>query len=120
MSLKGGVALKQHQGIMITSPKKSRNENLFDGMTHSNADPLLPVPSLAKEKPIKKKQKGVGVTKDDIGVSDKALNEKKPKKLKSKASKESIGVHVNNGELSKVNSVPQPQNEVKENTINHD
>nr|GEW00384.1 zinc-finger domain of monoamine-oxidase A repressor R1 [Tanacetum cinerariifolium] len=90
MSLKGGVALKQHQGIMITSPKKSGKENLFDGKTHSNVDPLLSVSSLAKEKPIKKKRKGVEVTKDDIGVSDKALNENKPKKLKSKASKETI------------------------------
>nr|GEV04072.1 hypothetical protein [Tanacetum cinerariifolium] len=100
--------------------KKVRKGKSIDGKTHSNADPLLPVPSLAKEKPIEKKRKGVEVTKDDIGVNDKALNEKKPKKLKSKASKETIGVHVNNGELSKVNSILPPQNEVKENTTNHD
>ncbi|PWA87591.1 DDT domain, subgroup [Artemisia annua] len=56
-----------------------------------------------------KKREGAEVTKDDTGVSDKALNKKKPKKLKSKSSKETIGGNVDNVELSNVNSVPQPQ-----------
>ncbi|GJY16348.1 zinc-finger domain of monoamine-oxidase A repressor R1, partial [Tanacetum coccineum] len=60
------------EGIMITSPKKSGKENLFDGKTDPNVEPSLPVPSPAKAKPIKKKRKGVEVTKDDTRVSDKA------------------------------------------------
>lgn len=83
---------------MITSPKKPGKENLLDGKTDSNADPSLSVPSPVKENPRKKKRKGVEVMQDDTGVSDKALNEKKPKKSKLKASKEIVGGNANDGE----------------------
>ncbi|PWA68788.1 zinc-finger domain of monoamine-oxidase A repressor R1 [Artemisia annua] len=86
------------EGNVITSPKKPGKENLLDGKTDSNADPSLSVPSPVKENPTKKKRKGVEVMQDDTGVSDKALNEKKPKKSKLKASKEIVGGNANDGE----------------------
>ncbi|PWA87592.1 Zinc-finger domain of monoamine-oxidase A repressor R1 [Artemisia annua] len=86
------------EGNVITSPKKPGKENLLDGKTDSNADPSLSVPSPVKENPTKKKRKGVEVMQDDTGVSDKALNEKKPKKSKLKASKDIVGGNANDGE----------------------
>ncbi|GKB77521.1 zinc-finger domain of monoamine-oxidase A repressor R1 [Tanacetum coccineum] len=88
-------------GNLITSPKKSGKENLLDGKTDLNADPSLPVSSPVKENPMKKKRKGVEVMQVDSGVSDKALNEKKQKKSKLKASKEIVGGNVNDGEVEK-------------------
>ncbi|PWA60658.1 nucleotide-binding alpha-beta plait domain-containing protein [Artemisia annua] len=65
------IGFSFRKGIVITSPKKSRKENLFDGKTDPNVDPSLPVPSLAKEKPTKKKRKGVEVMKRRHWVNDK-------------------------------------------------
>ncbi|GJR67087.1 hypothetical protein Tco_0013152 [Tanacetum coccineum] len=107
---------------------KAENVKELDGKVEgmrkpdSNVDPSLPVPSLAKEKPIKKKRKGVEVTKDDTVVSDKAdpnadpslpvpsLAKEKPTKKKRK------GVEVTKEDTG----VTQLENEVKENTTNHD
>ncbi|GJT02263.1 zinc-finger domain of monoamine-oxidase A repressor R1 [Tanacetum coccineum] len=78
--------------------------NRLDGKTDLNADPSLPVSSPVKENPMKKKRKGVEVMQVDSGVSDKALNEKKQKKSKLKASKEIVGGNVNDGKKSDLNS----------------
>ncbi|GKD70404.1 zinc-finger domain of monoamine-oxidase A repressor R1 [Tanacetum coccineum] len=91
-------------GNLITSPKKLGKENRLDGKTDLNADPSLPVSSPVKENPMKKKRKGVEVMQVDSGVSDKALNEKKQKKSKLKASKEIVGGNVNDGKKSDLNS----------------
>nr|GEW41690.1 zinc-finger domain of monoamine-oxidase A repressor R1 [Tanacetum cinerariifolium] len=92
------------EGNLITSTKKSGKENLLDGKTDLNADPSLPVSSPVKENPMKKKRKGIEVMQVDSGVSNKALNEKKQKKSKLKASKEIVGGNVNDGEKSDLKS----------------
>nr|GEV37123.1 zinc-finger domain of monoamine-oxidase A repressor R1 [Tanacetum cinerariifolium] len=100
------------EGIMITSPKKSGKENLFDGKTDPNVEPSLPVPSPAKAKPIKKKRKGVEVTKD-TRVSDKAdpnadpsLPVPSPAKVKP-IKKKQKGVEVMKGDTG-VSDKPDP------------
>ncbi|KAI7739383.1 hypothetical protein M8C21_010726, partial [Ambrosia artemisiifolia] len=100
------------EGITITSPNKSGKENLFDGKTELNTNPLVSVSSSVKEK--KTKRKGFEVNNVSVTEINHAPNEKKQKKLESKKSKESVRVDVINGLFSKVNGGQQPENEVKE------
>ncbi|KAI3785262.1 hypothetical protein L1987_44378 [Smallanthus sonchifolius] len=81
------------EGIVIKSPKNPGKENLFEGKTDSNANPLVSVPPPV-EKPKKVKRKGIEVRLDGNGVNDVSetetnhtLNENNQKKLKSKGSK---------------------------------
>ncbi|KAJ0534906.1 putative transcription factor C2H2 family [Helianthus annuus] len=85
------------EGIVTKSPKKPGKENLFDGKTDLNANPIVSAPSPVEKKPKKVKRKGLEVKPDDIGVNNvtetetnNALNEKDQKKLKSNGSTEIV------------------------------
>lgn len=77
------------QGIVITSPKKAGKENLFDGKTDSNTNPLLSVPP-AQEKPKKMKRKRVqqpqNEAEENTTIDDQNVTQhlEKPKKIKRK------------------------------------
>ncbi|KAI7748992.1 hypothetical protein M8C21_009898 [Ambrosia artemisiifolia] len=81
------------EGIVSKSPKKPGKENLFDGKTDLNANPIVSAPSLVEKKPKKVKRKGSEVKPDGNGVTDVSetetnnpLNEKNQKKSKSNGS----------------------------------
>ncbi|KAJ0526466.1 putative transcription factor C2H2 family [Helianthus annuus] len=85
------------EGIVTKSPKKPGKENLFDGKTDLNANPIVSAPSPVEKKPKKVKRKGLEVKPDDIGVNNvtetettNTLNEKNHKKLKSNGSTEIV------------------------------
>ncbi|KAM0062928.1 putative transcription factor C2H2 family [Helianthus debilis subsp. tardiflorus] len=95
------------------SPKKPGKENLFDGKTRLNTNPLVSVSSTVNEKPKKTKRKGSEV--NDVSVTEtNHTPNKKQKKLKSKGSKASVRGDVITNLLSKVNGGQQQEKVVKE------
>ncbi|KAK9066908.1 hypothetical protein SSX86_014232 [Deinandra increscens subsp. villosa] len=58
------------EGIEVKSPKKLGKENLFDGKTDANANPVVSVSSPVEKKPKKVKRKGSEVKLDGSGVND--------------------------------------------------
>ncbi|KAJ0687968.1 putative transcription factor & chromatin remodeling DDT family [Helianthus annuus] len=95
------------------SPKKPGKENLFDGKTRLNTNPLVSVSSTVNEKPKKTKRKGSEVNDVSVTETNHPPN-KKQKKLKSKGSTASVRGDVITNLLSKVNGGQQPENIVKE------
>ncbi|KAM0032468.1 putative transcription factor C2H2 family [Helianthus debilis subsp. tardiflorus] len=85
------------EGIVTKSPKKPGKENLFDGKTDLNANPIVSAPSPVEKKPKNVKRKGLEVKPDDSGVNNvtetettNTLNEKNHKKPKSNGSTEIV------------------------------
>ncbi|XP_076882485.1 uncharacterized protein LOC143530963 [Bidens hawaiensis] len=89
------------EAIAIKSPKKPGKENLFDGKTDLNANPLVSVLLPDEKKPKKVKRKGLEVKPHDNAANDvleittnNALNEYNQKKMKTQESKETVEGHV--------------------------
>ncbi|KAD4888407.1 hypothetical protein R6Q59_034566 [Mikania micrantha] len=105
------------EGIITKSPKSSGKENLFDGKTDSNANPLVSVSSHVEKKTKKVKRKGFEGKIDGSGVNDVSetetvhtLNENNQKKLKSEGSKMVV---VENLVMHKPKKIKQKGLEVK-------